>query len=434
MNRSAVGAIASRVALVVVVFAGCGGSTDTSAPAASAPSGLSASPGITLPTYSSGPTATPEDPAQLYARIERQVEQIRGLTATAPVTPEVLDDAGLRARLLARFEKDNPPAQVAAEQQLYQALGLFPADASLRDDLLSLLTSQVIGFYEPDTKRMFVISQTGAIGPSQRVTFAHEYDHALQDQHFDLTKLGTDVADQGDRSLARLSLAEGDATLLMSQWSQAHLTLVETLQLLQDSADPAQNAILNAMPPLLRDELLLPYRSGLSFVASLWATGGWPSVDAAYARPPDSTEQLLHPEKYVAGEAPVQVDIPADVASRLGTGWKAALQDTLGEFVLREWLQVAGGMAETTASDAAAGWGGDRVVLVTGPSGRWGVGVVTTWDTTADADAFGTAAGTAAGKLIHADVFRPGETKVAVIVGSDDDIRGRLANVLGFAG
>ena len=135
MSRSTLGAIALRFALVVILCAGCGGST-TPAPVVSGPGSPSASSGFGLPTFSPVPTPTPEDPAQLYARIERQVEQIRGLTASAPVTPELLDAAGLQDRLLARFDKDNPPALVTAQQQLYQALGLFPAGDSLHDDLL----------------------------------------------------------------------------------------------------------------------------------------------------------------------------------------------------------------------------------------------------------------------------------------------------------
>lgn len=297
-----------------------------------------------------------------------------------------------------------------------------------------MLTSQVAGFYRPDTKQMYVVSETGGLGPIEQVSFAHEYDHALQDQHFDLTKLGTAVADQGDRSLARLSLPEGDATLLMSDWAQQGLTPLQTLQLLQGSTNPAQAAVLASMPPFLKDDLLFPYTSGLAFVEGIQTSGGWPAVDAVYAKPPDSTEQILHSQKYLDHEEPIAVSFPADLASRLGSGWKVSLQDTFGEFLLREWLEIAGGVPASAASDAAAGWGGDRVALVEGPNGAWGVAIVTQWDTKADADGFQSAATTAAAKLPHSDVFRPSDTEVPVIVGSDDAIRAHLANVLGFAG
>ena len=406
-------------------MAACGNATVTASPTP---------PGPTLPTHTLGPTATPEDPAAVYARIEQQVQQIRGLTAKTTVTPQVLDQAGLARELDARFDEGYPAAPLAAEQQVYTALGLLPAGIALRDELFKLLTSQVAGFYEPDTKKMFVVSRTGGIGPAEKVTFAHEFDHALQDQHFDLTKLGTDEAGQSDRSLARLSVAEGDATLLMTDYLEQALTPAEMIGMLGSSLDPAQTAVLASMPPFLRDQLMFPYTSGLAFIQAEYLTGGWQAIDAIYGRPPDSTEQIIHPGTYVAQEAPVAVTIPADVAGRLGKGWTSPFQDTFGEFTLDEWLKVAGGLDQNVAADAAAGWGGDRVALVTGPSGAWGVALVTKWDTSADADAFAAAAQTTVAKLAHADVFRPVAGEVSIVIGSDDDVRARLANVLGFAG
>ena len=401
------------------------GATTTSAP------GTSNGPSSpTLAPYSPGPSASPEDPATLYARIEAQVEQIRGLTAIAPVAPRILDQAQLAAQLRSRFDQENPPAIVAGEQALYQDLGLFPRDASLKDELLKLLTSQIAGFYRPQDKELYVISQSGSIGPSQLVTFAHEFDHALQDQHFDLTKLGIDTPDQGDRSLARLSLAEGDATLLMSQWAQQNLSPLQTLQLLQESADPAQTAILASMPPFLKDELLFPYTSGLTFIEGLWAKGGWPAVDAAYATPPDSTAQILHPEQYLAHQEPVPVTLAADIERRLGAGWSQTYADTLGEFGLREWLTIVGGLQPQAAADAATGWAGDRVAVLEGPGGSWGAVLVTRWTSATDAGAFHDAAATTvASALPAAVVAQPSSTTVTVLFASDVATLGRLRSL-----
>ena len=413
-----------------ILATSCGNTPTTPTPAPS----LSLLPSSASPITTPAPAATPEDPAAVYARIEQQVQAIRGLDAKTAVTPQVLDTAGVARELGKQFDTSYKPGELAAEQQLDTGLGLLPAGISLRDELFKLLTTQVAGFYEPDSKKMFVVSKTGGIGPTEKLTFAHEYDHALQDQHFDLTKLGTDEVGQSDRAFARLCVAEGDATLLMYDYLQQAFTPAETIGLLQGSLDPAQTAILATMPPYLRDQLLFPYTSGLSFIQSVFANGGWPAVDALYGARPDSTEQILHPALYASHDLPMTVTIPADVASRLGAGWTAPLQDTLGEFTLDEWLKIAGGLAVTVAAGAAAGWGGDRVVVVTGPSGAWGVALVSKWDTPADADEFAAAAGTTAQKLGHADMFRPVAGEVAVVVGSDDDIRARLANVLGFAG
>lgn len=413
------------LAVLAMLLSACGNATATPSPVPATPA---------VPTATPGPTPTPEDPLAVYARIEQQVQAIRGLTAKTVVTPQVLDEAGLAKELDGQFNAGNPAATLAAEQRVYTALGLLPDGINLHDELFKLLTSQVAGFYEPDTKKMFVVSRSGGLGPAEKVTFAHEFDHALQDQHFDLTKLGTDVPGQGDRDLARLSVAEGDATLLMTQWLQQALTPAELIAMLGQSLDPTQTAILNTMPPYLRDQLMFPYTTGLSFIQSVYRTGGWPAIDDLYGSPPDSTEQIIHPDAYVAHEKPVTVAIPADIAGRLGNGWTAPYQDSFGEFTIDEWLKVAGGLDQTVAADAAAGWGGDRVVLVNGPSGAWGVALVTKWDTTADADAFAAAAQTTVSKLSRADLFRPVAGEVAIVIGSDDDIRARLANVLGFAG
>jgi hypothetical protein len=318
--------------------------------------------------------------------------------------PKVLSTADLSTELRSRFDKENPPALIAGEQKLYQSLGLLPANASLKDLLLSMLTSQVAGFYRPDTKQMYVISQSGELGPTEQVSFAHEYDHALQDQHFDLTK-PRDGRHRPGRPLARPSLALPRATppSLMSDWAQQSLTPVQMLQLLQGSTDPPRRRPRRCRA--LKDDLLFPYTSGLAFVEGLQTSGGWPAVDAAYATPPDSSEQILHPQKYLNREEPIAVAFPADLAARLGTGWKVTLQDTLGEFVLREWLQIAGGISPDVAGDAAAGWGGDRVALVEGPNGSWasrstrnGHGV--------DADAF-QGGHHRRGEARPSDVFRP---------------------------
>jgi hypothetical protein len=406
---------------------------------------LAAACGSTSPTPSSppptsaahSPRAVPtlEDPAAVYARIELQVQQLRGLDARTTVDPVILDQAALDEALRAQFDKDNPVALVEATQRVDRALGLIPADASLRDLELELLSGQVAGFYDPETRRMSVKSVSGAIGVAQQLTFAHEFDHALQDQAFDLSKLDVDAADQGDRSLARLALVEGDATVLMSDWAQTALTPVQLLEYLAQSDLTGQQALLAKMPAALRAQLLFPYTTGLTFVQGLENKGGWDAVNRAFATPPDSTEQVLHPEKYAVHEAPVAIHLPADLAARLGDGWTVDFQDTFGEFGLRTWLQSVGGLAAADAIAAADGWGGDRTVLVS-HGDAFAIAIQTVWDTPADAAGFAAAAQTTRGILAGSTgLIDPGTTnKVTIFVGSDDAAIRRLAGALGLAG
>jgi hypothetical protein len=427
-RRSAsAGPVLGSIALVVALLAtGCG----TSVPSTPVPS-----PTRSLEAPSAGPSATAEDPAAVYARIERQVEAIRGLPAKTTVDPVILDQAALDAALRMHFDKDNPATAIAAAERVDRALGLIPADASLKELQLELLSGQVIGFYDPDTKKMSVKSISGAIGVAEQITFAHEYDHALQDQQFDLSKLGIDARDQGDRSLARLALVEGDATLVMTQWAATALTPAQLLQYLAQSDITGQTAALAKLPAAMRAQLMFPYTTGLAFVQGLQMNGGWDGVNRAFASPPDSTEQVLHPEKYTAREAPVTVTVPADLATRLGAGWTVEFQDTFGEFGLRSWLQAVGGLDAAAASAAADGWGGDRVVLVANGA-TFALAIQTVWDTPADATAFAAAAGTTRARLSGSTaLIDPGSTnRVTVFVASEMSSIERLAGALGLAG
>jgi hypothetical protein len=315
-------------------------------------------------------------------------------------------------------------------------LGLLQADASLSDLYVSLLGSQVAGLYSPDDKKLYVVSRSGGLGPAEKVTFSHEFTHALQDQNFDLGKLKLDEVGQGDRSFARLSLVEGDATLSMTQWEIKNLTQAEMGQILSAAGSDQSLKILLAMPPILRESLLFPYTLGLGFVQGLYGSGGWDAVNAAFARPPNSTEQIIHPDKYAQGEEPAPVDLPKDLATRLGTGWKVGLQDTFGEFQMQIWLKQNTTVPAATAIDAAAGWGGDKVAVVNGPNGTWGVILRTSWDTDADAAAFESVATPIVAKLSNPGALVPGAggRERWVLIGSDATVLQSLGSSLGLAG
>jgi hypothetical protein len=398
-------------------------------PSPSVAVGPSASPSAAV---SVGPSA---DPATVYASIEPQVIAIRGLQPKSKVDPQVLDDAALKARIQATFKHDNPPAIVAANERLLKGLGLFPKDASLGDLYVELLSSQVYGLYSPEEKKLFVVSRSGALGPLERWTFSHEYTHALQDQNFDLAKLDLQAVGESDRSLARLSLIEGDATVVMTEWAQQNLTPSELLETIRASLDPASLKILEKMPPILREPLGFPYDNGLRFVMGIQQRGGWKAVNTAFSNPPASTEQILHPEKYDAAEAPVAIDVPKDLDTRMGDGWKVSLQDTLGEFQLGIWLRM-GVTRVPLANTAAAGWGGDRVTLLDGPNGSWAIAMMTTWDTAADAAEFADAAGQTLTKLGTPGTVTapPGGLGVTVLLGSDATVATQLDTIAGATG
>lgn len=428
------------LALTAILFvAACGSSTESPSPSASPSSAPTptAAPSSAEPSASSAPSASatpiPEaEAAAIYDAIEDQVIAIRGLD---PVTVErqTIDADTLKEMTRASFDEDNPPEYVAANDRLLKAFGLIDESASLKELYLDLLGASVAGFYVPEEKTLYVVARSGSITGADKITFAHEYGHALQDANFPgVFAEQEDLLDQTDRALARAAVYEGDATLLMTQWAIPNLTPAELQDVIAAGSDPESTEVLARTPAFLTEGLVFPYNAGLTFLTPIQASGDWPAVDDIFGELPESTEQILHPEKYAAGEAPIDVAIPDDLAADLGEGWSEQLQDTFGEFQTGLWLRESG---VATAADAAAGWGGDRVSVLAGPDGAWAVVMRTTWDTDEDAVAFADAATEAIRGLDHpARVAAPAGRDVTVLIASDDDALLALDKAFGATG
>lgn len=386
--------LGTALAVATLVVAAC-----NRAPSA-APASPSATPGsvesVAPPsTVPASPAAT-EDAAAAYAIIRGQVEAIRGLGPTADVEPVTIDEDQLLENLEAEIDADQSPEDMALSEDLLSTLGLIPEGSSIRELTLDLLAGQVVGYYSPDRDELFVVSRTGqALGPVERVTYAHEFTHQLQDQNFDLGSLDTTSVDQSDRALAQLALIEGDAVWVQTIWLQQNLTGDELGELLAASLDPEALAALQNAPAYLRETSLFPYQDGLGLAQRLIAEGEYDAVNAAFGDPPASTEQVLHPNKYVQREDPIEVRIPSSFpdgfAGRIPGRWSEAARDTLGELILRIWL-TEHNVDGQIAREATEGWGGDRLVMVRSDGGSLAVALKTTWDTAADAAEFAQAA------------------------------------------
>jgi hypothetical protein len=423
--------------VAAVLLAACGPVSPSGAPSISAPPSGSATPSTATPSVSAAAPSSSGDAAidGIYDAVEQQVIALRGLQPKRPVERQLIDEAELRTMITQQFDEETPAAYLAANERFYKALALIPASSNLRTLSLDLLSGGVVGFYRNDQGKLYVVSKTGTPGVNERFTFAHEFDHALQDQNSTIFKDQDGVLDQSDRILARQAIYEGDATLVMTQWASANLSQAELLELLQAASDPAAQAVLAKTPAIMRETLTYPYTTGLSYVSAVQSTGGWPAVTAYFGAMPQSTEQILHPEKYTASEAPVELTFPADLATRLGTGWSVPLLDTFGEFQTGIWLRE-GGVVAAVATQAAAGWGGDRLAVMEGPSGAWSVVIQTEWDTAVDAAEFETAATTALKKAVGVAKVLPGAggTTRWVVVAGDAATLARVASVLGLAG
>jgi hypothetical protein len=259
------------------------------------------------------------------------------------------------------------------------------------------LPQNIAGFYDPETGQIFIVSETGVLGEDDYSTFAHEYGHALQDQHFDLSSLGFDEVstsyEQLDRLNALRALIEGDAELVQAQYKQAYTGHCEDGSSLDahglalgPAAWGSPNIISRMQKAAVDDVFLFPYIYGKIFVQDLYDQGGWPAVNAAYANPPASTEHILHPERYRAGDEPIPVSIPS-LADTLGSDWRLIFEDPIGELMLRVYLLDLLGVEDATR--AAQGWGGDLCAVYYNKSTVELVMVLrSVWDTPAEAQEF----------------------------------------------
>jgi hypothetical protein len=289
--------------------------------------------------------------------IEGQVRILRGLPQTHQVDLEFLTQGQLRQRVMDDFLADFTQEEAFVDAHVLGLLGLLERDFDLWNFYADLYTEQVAGFYDDEDEEMAVICGVDFGGP-ERMTFAHEYTHALQDQTYDLENgLGYDdklCEADSEHCAAIQALIEGDATLLEEQWLRTYAT-EEDLSDLMDFYASFESPVFDSAPQFLRQDLLFPYMAGLDFVKTLYLEGSWAAVDAAYLNPPLSTEQILHPERYPA-DAPIWLEVP-DLSATLGDKWREIDHGVLGEWytqlVLNEFLPKA------VAVDAAEGWGGD---------------------------------------------------------------------------
>jgi hypothetical protein len=333
----------------------------------------STSPTITIApetTTSSGPTTTQPIPAalsQTLVQIKDQVAQVRGLPWLAPLDVQVAPDAEFLRQWDAVTQRDLRPDRVQGDGETFKVLKLIPQGTDYLKTTLDLLHSAVLGFYDPKTTKLLVRAGRTTLTPEQRITVAHEMDHALTDQHFKFgpATYALDAADKQEEYSAFSGLLEGDAKLLEALWAGKYLTPKERTQAASGSGSSSAASVVAKMPPFMVDTLYFPYTTGRAFVISHYRTGGWAAVNAAYARPPDSTLVVTHPELYDAGRTWATPAFP-DLAAT--TGCTPVRTGTLGDFNMTEVLTEH--LDETTSGDAADGWNGDFFATVRCGSAR----------------------------------------------------------------
>jgi hypothetical protein len=352
--------------------------TSTTVPVAAPPTTAPGPPGTTAPPSQPGAMA------DRIRRIEDRVEEVRELEFKREVPSEILPTSQLVAKLLAEVDKETDVGELRSQTRALVSLGQIPTGTDLVSLLRGVQAESVLGFYVPgtgpDEGKLFVRSE-GGLTPFAEWVLSHELTHALTDQHFDLTRADR-LEDQGadDELLAYTALVEGDATLTMQQYLITQMDPASRAAVAREGLNQSTPR-LDKAPAVIRESLGFPYDAGLEFVTTLYRRGGWDAVNRAYRDPPTSTEQVLHPDRYLNRDRPTAVTVP-DLARRLGTGWKQGTDVGWGEFDTS--LLLGDEVPVTAARGAAAGWDGGRLRTFERGNGTAMV-LRTVWDSAGEA-------------------------------------------------
>ena len=364
------------------------------APTRPAPTTDSGDSGSTATQPAPDPTAVLDtDVKDAMDQIQQSVIEIRGLQPHADVPRALLTPDELRQRVIDDFLVDYTQEDAQQDVIVLSALGLIEADYDFLSFYTELLSEQVAGFYDNEVQEMYVVQGESFAGP-ERLTFAHEYVHALQDQNYDIED-GLQFNDESceedtERCAAIQALMEGDASNVELQWFTRYATPQDQQQVL-DFYNNYTSPVYDSSPEFMKEDFIFPYTYGQAFVEMLLDDGGWRAVDAAYGNVPVSTEQILHPEKY-PDDKPVVVELP-DLLAVLGDGWVELDRNVMGEWytylILAKGEDFAAQIENETALDAAEGWGGDAyAVYHNDATGQTALVIDWLWDRNRDASEF----------------------------------------------
>jgi hypothetical protein len=208
--------------------------------------------------------------AREVAEAVPRIEQATGLRFKTPPKVEVRTREQVRDFLVKKFDETTPSAQIAGEEAAYKLLGLISDTMNLRAFLLRVLTEQIVGYYDPAAKTLYVVNgaDEGVVG----ITITHELIHALQDQYVDLDSLQT-ATDDNDRLAAAQALVEGEAqfeqiSIMLGGPKQLETRLPGSWERIREEIRNHQGEmpVFATAPMVIQESLLFPYLSGAEFV------------------------------------------------------------------------------------------------------------------------------------------------------------------------
>lgn len=339
----------------------------------------------------------------LTAEIKKETVKERGLAFQAPVSIEYSRKEQTKKLLRQIIDRDYTPEEMENLQKAFLSLGLIDeADFDI-NKIIDLYVEQAAGFYDPITKKLYLtdwlnkkdvlvsllefVAQKDLSG---ELLLSHELTHALQDQHYDLEKFIMEDKDNLDMILARHAVTEGDATavgfnVVAGRYGKSVQASPELPRLIQKEAKKLGSGFGN-LSPIVREQLLFPYYGGLYFTREVLVARGWTGMDAVYKKPPRSTEQILHPEKFLkVVDEPKPLKKPSlDFLKK--AGHRFIMASTLGE--LGTQILLAEYVGKKKSAAASEGWGNDFFSVWEDQEKFLPFVWVTVWDSDLDAKEF----------------------------------------------
>jgi len=291
-----------------------------------------------------------------------QMSQITGLQLVTPLKKSLRSREEIRAYVIKQMNEDKNAAERYADERSAEAFGLLPKGFDLDSFMVNVLTEQVEGLYDPQTREFYIADWSPPA--DQRMVMAHELTHALEDQHFQIEAWAKAARPNEDAELARDSVLEGSAMAAMIDY-----LMLGTGRSLKDVpdfdpgvliGDLGSTPTLQKAPPFLKDALMFPYLGGLTFSAAVMKNTGWSALPGLFEKPPVSTQQILHPALYRSGKTPRSVTLPP-LEKMLGDNWSKLDENIMGEFGWKEVLKQF--LDNDRAKSLAAAWDGDRYMV-----------------------------------------------------------------------
>ena len=359
----------------------------TSAPSTPTPPSTSENPILpTVPVPLEEPNVE-NIAARKLARAGIRANMIRGLTLVAPLETvlerQFITSEEFRQRISEVYEGRRD--KIEGDQLLYETLDLMEPGTSLYDTLLTFSTEGTLGWFNLDEEKQYIVLDSEELSLAHERTYVNEYVNHLQAVNFDIKAKYDATEGNEDARQALRAVLEGDSGIGEYIYATEHFTPEEQAASILEPSDEFRAAI-NFAPYIAIRNFIFPFAEGLNFAVQLFqSAGGWGVLNLALETPPASTEQILHLDKYAAGEMPISIEMP-DLGGVLGSEWEHVRTDVLGELFILAWLETD--FSQQAASIAATGWGGDAYSLFEGPNGQGLLVLATAWDTEQDAEEF----------------------------------------------